>query len=189
MRAISAYRSICVVSVAGLALSACGGGDEGEGEGECEPEYGLDDKGETLASDEAYFAVVSAEEKGTVTIDDDLAPSCVVPAVGDSFAADTPPTFEWTSLGVNGQRRYHGPPTTDDVYLVVIGGVKNVTCPVQFFTTELTWPISAETWGVIAAGGGTRTATVTHAYVRENVIDEGPFRASAARSFDIEAAP
>jgi hypothetical protein len=190
MRALTAWRSSgCLMSIASMAvlsLTTCGGDDE---DGECQPEYELDDNGENLASDEAYFVMVSAAEK--VTIDDELASAFVVPADGASFAADEPPTLEWTEPGVNGQRRYHGPITTDDVYLVEIGGVKNVECPVQFFTTELTWPISDETWAVITAGGGTRTATVTNAYVTENVIheDDGPFRASESPSFEIEVVP
>ena len=78
--------------------------------------------------------------------------------------------------------------TTDDVFLAEID-VSIEKCPLAFITTGDTtgneWPLSGDEWDAVVAAGGARTARVTWAYLSNNVVTEGPVRATTDRAFSI----
>lgn len=176
-------RTLVRRAVPWLVLAAACGGAEGEGEGEadCRPEYLLDAEGDAVVADEAFRAFLSAEDR--VEIDDAAAPAFVVPGDGAVLPAADPPTLTWAMPGGAGaSRRHHGPPTTGEAFLVTID--PDDGCPASYVTNELSWPLSAEAWA--AVGEGDHGARVTWAYFTENVITDGPYRASADRRFAVE---
>ena len=74
----------------------------------------------------------------------------------------------------------HLAPITSDVYFVEVD-VPGRTCPVSVLTTELSATFSDDDQALITDADGTRTIRVMSAFVTQNRITEGPFRAAPVR--------
>lgn len=174
-------------------LSCCGGDDDPS----CgEPTYFGD------ASDEVWRTMVDADHHA---VDGDpSAPALVEPDDGaEVSAADDGLRISWTSpiaaLGptrrrsapglhdpswleavgalVEGTAWAHLPPVTGDVYWVRLT-IPGRACAVEAMTTDLEWTVAGADWDAVkAAKGQTVQIDLTSAYLNENRITEGPYRA------------
>ena len=200
-------RSVLVVACAALlSAAACVAPPE---PGACaeEPVYA------GRATDEAWRAVLDGQARAAPN--DPKAATVQVPAEGDRFPTDgAPPTLTWTSplqvagavgaplTRVPGHRRpapspfdvvtgfllpaahAHLAPLTGDVYFVQFD-IPGRPCPWGVLTTNLEYPLDAETWAQLqTAKGQPITMRVTSAYLTDNRITEGPFIA-APRTFTV----
>lgn len=163
-------------------------------------------------TDEAWRALLDAE--GRVKQGAAQAPVVTEPGGGSVRAGEAPPTVRWTSplaglpppLPVPGGRagrsmlarawdvvssavlpaaHAHGLPLTGDAYLVRLSTAGE--CPVEHFTTELSWTLTSEEWAQVRAGAPREVVlTVTSAEFRDNAVANGPFRPASAVSFRVE---
>ena len=164
------------------------------------------------ASDEAYLVVTDAEPR--VMINDAMAPVLSSPTEGQALPAAAVPTFTWTAgfVAVDPHRLprrqpwrapalpaapapwgesaalAHLPPVTGAIFLLTFKPAEGSATPVVVLTTESGFTPTAEVWTKIKALGSAVTLEMTGAYLRANVIEEGPFRATSPRHFTITAA-
>ncbi|MBI5493559.1 MAG: hypothetical protein HY904_00950 [Deltaproteobacteria bacterium] len=159
------------------------------------------------ATDEAWRAMADARSR---TVEDAAHGSTFfVPTEGQSFAPDTPATFAWnTPLALHrpapGERgrpapelrhalqltlvaaaRAHGAPVTGDLSWLIfhVPGQDDVTV----LTTEGAWAADAAAWNALKlAGTQELTAEIITAYVIQNAISQGPYRAPGLRRFHIQ---
>lgn len=155
-------------------------------------------------SDEAFLVLADAEAR--VMIDDAKAPVLTAPAEAALLPAATPPTFTWTAGFVASAPRPHRrrtlpalpaagapwgeaiarahlPPITGPVFLLKFQGAAGE--PLYVLTTEPSFTPEAAVWAKLAALGGAITVEMTGAYLRNNVLEEGPYRARTPRHFTI----
>lgn len=79
----------------------------------------------------------------------------------------------------------HKPPVTSDIYALHIT-IPGQACPVRALTTDLEWSATDEAATALrAAGGKDLTVQITGAFLRENRIEEGPYRPAAAIGFGV----
>lgn len=162
------------------------------------------------ASDEAYLVLTDAEPR--VMVNDAMAPVLSSPTEGQALAAATVPTFTWTAgfvalepgrLPGRRERRAlpaapapwgeaaahaHLPPITGAIFLLSFKPAEGSAAPVVVLTTESGFTPTAEVWTKIKALGSAITLEMTGAYLRSNVLEEGPFRATSPRHFTITTA-
>ncbi|MCC6994027.1 MAG: hypothetical protein IT370_05300 [Deltaproteobacteria bacterium] len=164
------------------------------------------------ASDEAYLVLTDAEPR--VMVDDAMAPVLSSPTEGQALPAATVPTFSWTAgfVAVDPRRLparrpghaprlpaapapwgesaalAHLPPITGALFLLTFKAAEGNAAPIVVLTTESGFTPTAEVWTKLKALGGAITLEMTGAYLRSNVIEEGPFRASSPRHFTITTA-
>jgi hypothetical protein len=185
-----------------FALAGCGDDEDG---GCPEPVYDGD------ASDEAWRTMVDGDDLAEVG--DANAPVLTTPAEdADVSAVDDGLTISWDSAiarvqppadrGMSpppaapgwfddvrelfeGTAWAHLPPVTGDIYWVRIR-VPGRECVVEGLTTELSWEVTGAAWDAVrAATGQSVTIDVTSAYLTENRITEGPYRAAEPRAVTI----
>lgn len=165
------------------------------------------------ASDEAYLVLTDAEPR--VMVDNAMAPVLSSPTEGQALPAATVPTFSWTAgfVAVDPRRlpgrqqpgrapalpaapapwgesaaHAHLPPITGAIFLLTFKQSEGSAAPIVVLTTESGFTPTAEVWTKIKALGSAVTLEMTGAYLRSNVIEEGPFRATSPRHFTITAA-
>lgn len=177
---------------------------------------GHDHDGDTViylgaASDEAYIVLTDAESR--VMVNDAMAPVLSSPTEAQALPAATVPTFTWTAGFVAldrhrlpGRRpperralpaapapwgeaaaRAHLPPITGPIFVLSFKA-EGAAAPVVVCTTESSFTPTAEVWTKLKALGSAITVEMTGAYLRSNVLEEGPFRATSPRHFTITAA-
>jgi len=78
----------------------------------------------------------------------------------------------------------HLPPITGPVYYVEIP-VPGDRCGALALTTDQFWEMDADTVSLLR-GAGTLSITITGAYLTENNVTEGPYRAATPRTFSVE---
>lgn len=165
------------------------------------------------ASDESYRTMLDARDSAVV--DDGDSPVVTTPGADTVIdAAGAAPVFAWSSalsasLGpsprpspalapmrrspfdvlsdiVIPKAHAHLPPVTGDVYLAEIA-IPDRECPVAAHTTDLEWQLSDDDFGILKeAAGKDLTLTITSAYLTENRVSEGPYKASAPTTFRLE---
>lgn len=166
-----------------------------------EPHYGGN------ATDEAWRTMVDGERR--VIADEAKASTVLQPTEGQEYpASGAAPTLRWSSpLAASvaplrrsapvpgwrfrlsdlliGEAWAHGAPVTGPIHLIKITA-PGAKCPVQAITTQLEWRIPDGAWETLKASGGQAlTLEITSAYLQENRISEGPFRAGQPRTFRI----
>jgi hypothetical protein len=184
-------RAAPFIAAFGLWLSGC--------ESCPEPQY------EGRASDEAWRTLVDAE--GRATADAARAPALSF-TDGTVFPASPVPTFTWqSSLSASSTPRArpapvprpawhrlrglfiseawaHLPPVTGPIYWLKFA-VPGQKCPVELLSTRLEWTATDAIWAQLGRGSGPRSVTAYSAYLNENRITEGPYRAPAAVTFTV----
>jgi hypothetical protein len=78
----------------------------------------------------------------------------------------------------------HLPPITGPIYYVEIP-VPGDRCGALALTTDEFWELDADTLALLR-GAGTLSITITGAYLTENNVTEGPYRAATPRTFSVE---
>lgn len=88
---------------------------------------------------------------------------------------------------VVGTAHAHLPPITGDIYFIEIKA-PGAACPVaRALTTDVSWTPSAADWAALVATNGTTLEfVVTSAYLAENRVQEGPFRAQTGVHFKVQ---
>jgi len=190
--------TLVAASFAALTLARCGSDSSG-------PQIVYEGR----TSDEAYLVITDAESR--VMLDAAKGPSVTVPTEGQAYQpSEAPPPFRWTSplsasltprrhvnprarvttladLLLPGERSAaaHLPPITGPVYVLrfTVPGEGTVTV----VTSELSYTPADNVWGTIKQASGRIRLEITGAYLRNNVIEEGPFRQPTPRSFGIAA--
>ncbi|MBX5482483.1 MAG: hypothetical protein IRZ16_11705 [Myxococcaceae bacterium] len=100
--------------------------------------------------------------------------------------ARTPSVGEWILEAILPTAHAHLPPITGPIHVLEIS-VTGEDCPVRVLTTKDEWQVGSETWALLKAHRGeTIRLTVTSAYLTENRITEGPYRASTPRTFTVQ---
>lgn len=195
-------RSLLLLATLHLMGLGCGDDDDGA----CpEPVYGGD------ASDEAWRTMVDGDDLAETGGPN--APVVTEPAEGDDVSASSASlTITWASAIARldpsapggsspgpsvpgwleevrglfeGTAWAHLPPVTGDIYWVRIG-VPGRACLVEGVTTELQWEVTGAAWEALgSATGQSITIDVTSAYLTENRIIEGPYRAAEPRTVTI----
>lgn len=183
-----------------LTLIQCGS----EGGGEADVIY------QGTATDEAYVSFVDAEAR--ITVNDAKAPSVTMPTEGQMYQpGDAPPPFRWTEglsaslervplparrgaarpatlmdLLLPGERAAfaHLPPVTGKVYLARFS-IPGRSTQLLVLTTNTDYTPDAAAWDSIKGASGPISLEIVAAYLRDNRIEEGPFKAAATRSFSI----
>ena len=202
-RRTASFALVAALGAAALTHSACVTSSEPQSCNE-EPIYA------GLATDEAWRVMVDAQ--GRATADGANAPVIETPSDAQVLSStEDAPTLRWTSklqvmltpapgdASYSGARRptspfdvltemliptahAHLPPITGDVYFVELD-IPGRPCPWGILTTNLDYPLDGETWAQLqAVPGQTITMNITSAYLTENRITEGPFKA-APRTF------
>lgn len=186
-----------------LGLLSCLSAGCGDDDGACgEPAY------EGEATDEAWRTMVDGYADATAGADAPAittpADDADVPADGEGLdvawdstislapsipraprrAAPAPGLLDRAGALFEGTAWAHEPPITGDVYFVRIT-VPGAACPVEVLTTNLSCSIDGAGWDEIRAATGPVTIDVTSAYLTENRITEGPFRASTPTTVTI----
>jgi len=181
----------------------CGSGGKDDTEGKvCEgalPDerrivYGGD------ASDEAIERVW--DKRCEAKEDPDWAPRIASPALDEEVSVDQPftlswdqrttlrlspgeapvpgPTTPWISFGF-AEAYAHLPPVTDWVQLFELRPENGE--PLWVFTTERSWTPDAVVWREIKEWRGRVEVRALAAYLRKNVVDEGPYVPTSVHSF------
>lgn len=88
---------------------------------------------------------------------------------------------------VVGTAHAHLPPVTGDIYFIEVK-VAGTACPVaRALTTDLSWTPDAATWTALkATNGAPLELVVTSAYLSDNRVQEGPFRAASGVAFKVQ---
>ncbi len=157
------------------------------------------------ATDEAYLSFLDVEKDAST--DDSKAALFTLPASGsDAPLAATGPAFEWTSglmahapravpttsplrrawneLGL-GTAHAHGTPMVGPGHLVRLK-VQGLQCPVQHFTSNTFWNVTATEWQRLSTfKGKSLTVDVVSAYFQSNRVTEGPFKPSSQLSLQL----
>ena len=142
----------------------------------------------TLTSPAASAVVSASGPVPTFAWD---SPIAALPRVHTPFvvatAPRTPPSRSWLdAIGdfFVGRARAHLPPITSDLYYVEIG-MPGSDCPLRVLTTNESWVPDEASWNTMRATPGAFTVTITSAYLVENRITEGPYRAAVV-GFEIQ---
>lgn len=157
-----------------LTLAAGCGGDDDDGVAD-EDIVRLDD-----ASEEVVLTLQDWVDRGDVTVDDDIAAQLTAPEDGTELAADTPPTFTWTSRAANAR---HGLETGEFVWLHIAG--PGMDTPIDVVALESTsWPVDDEHWDLLRNSTGPCEVQVVSAYVDRGQPEE-VFMPTAKPSFSV----
>ena len=196
-------RSVCL-AISLLALAGCGP-RPGPNNVECpKPIFA------GRAVHEVWDTLVDAEDR--TTVDHPRSPTIVDPTDGQSFSAGTLPAFRWSSPlradagrgapdrrlaraeprrslwdtisgALIGSAWAHGAPVTGDVYALKFT-IPGQECPVNVVTTDLEWIATAEAAELLrATNGDPSRVQITGAYVRDNRLEEGPYRRGTLTHF------
>jgi hypothetical protein len=141
--------------------------------------------------DEAFLALLDAQAREMV--DEANAPAVISPREGEAVSlAAGPPTLRWSERGATtivpggaakGVKR-HGCIVSGNVFWLRlrIGSAE----PVHILNLDAAWTVDATTWSkLMAAQGQTVTLEIIRAYLNQNRLLEGPFRAPSPRTFQI----
>lgn len=149
------------------------------------------------ATDEVWFTMVDGDDDAIA--DSPNAPVLTDPAAGGPLSASgeglrvawtSPIAVQWkTPHGVRqsgegggwlslfeGTAWAHLPPVTGDVYWVRLT-VPGRACAIEAITTDLEWSLDAGSWDAVRSGSSVQI-DLTSAYLNENRIHEGPYRAA-----------
>lgn len=185
-------RVVFVAFVAVFAFAGCPAEDDCNA---IEPEYA------GAATDETWRVMLDARSTAEETTDVEV----VVPTDGEEIPqGNDPPSFAWEStLQVSMLElphfssprarpkrglfddvaqlvfpvaHAHQPPITSDLYFLEID-VEGRACPVSALTTLESMIFSDTDWDEVTAAPGEKTLNILSAFVTENRITEGPFKA------------
>jgi hypothetical protein len=138
------------------------------------------------ASDEVLVALIDADAQGLVMTSDAESATLTAPADGATVSPASPMTLTWQGPPSSAPGRpRHGIATGQFVWIRL--SAPGVDPPIDILALSSTsYTCDADHWQKLLDAGGSVTATITTAYADDAIIQEGPFRPSAATTFTIE---
>jgi len=149
------------------------------------------------STDEAWRSMADAKARTQVSATSGS--TFTSPTEGQTVAASVPFTFTWTTpliamapvrhkrggIGFFSTAHAHGTPVTGDIYWLFFK-LPGVAEPMTVLTTEGSWTPTDDEWTRLkAAGDGQIEAEIISAYMTENQVTQGPFKAEGVRRFRI----
>lgn len=83
-----------------------------------------------------------------------------------------------------GAAEAHLPPVSGNIFLLELS-LPGSDAPIRILTTELSWTPDPTSWSRMRSAGGPISARLYNAYLRDNILEEGPYTRGDTVSFSV----